>query len=683
MAAVENGNQQQNICSPVTTTSNSSEKGPVVVNNNNGTFNRREVPPGGKSTSTTNNDDIEMDISEEMEEIREAVYDLLSNYPNGVNINHLEKLYNEKYVETKNAPKLPDNWLNQIKLADEFEFKQVGPISIIYQRQKHVPSVDGITKPKSSQNSFDIIVSNKDEVDHELEKKINAITVEDLKKKPSVTTTPPIPKPILKPLTTLSLEGDEVNKLGYATYIDTNGDIAVKFLEKETSVLRLFKEMNTFYIKNVKEYGPLDRKDIILNDYVAFFDRLHKQTFRVQILEEPTEGGDTIKGRLIDHGMITTIKISALRKLADPFKISSILPYTNIIEFSKKHQNIPKGFYNSLITRGEQMNTPVLIRINIENNEFFTKHNLPLKPSNATDDCTVTLPITTPSLIAHSTDLHSEPDRSTGSGRSTPLIGNYKNLFDTCPMKPFDLDKVPNEKFYAKLLVFKDPYNITFRLQSMEPIYNYMQDNLSRQSSSQSSPPPSGELKAGVLLAASMGPNNWQRVILIKQVLPTNHTGGTHQYATWLVFALDLGIQTTVQERNLRQLSPSTIAVDKMLCFRAKLHNIRPVQEAQVSTKGGEVVNKKVWNRDDLKPLKTLLFNINSEISEDGSKNISNSGYTVFSLAPQGPWTTYKKEDAPSLPFVSASISFNGTDLGQYLVEQGLAEWATTPDNKK
>uniref|UniRef100_A0AC35U0K7 HTH OST-type domain-containing protein n=1 Tax=Rhabditophanes sp. KR3021 TaxID=114890 RepID=A0AC35U0K7_9BILA len=671
MSAVENGNYvQENVCSannattPLTTITTT--QGTRLIQNNNEQTNAPSL--------TTTTDDIEIDISEEMEEIRESVYELLSKYPNGVSATHLANLYQERYVQN-DSQKLPHNWLDQIKLADEFEIKQVGPIVMIYQRQKHVPSVDNISKtPKLNNNAYQISVLDKDNSDKDMEKIISNISMDDLKKKPVPAPTTFKQKQEYKSSSnSLSNDLDEQAKLGYATYIASNGDIYFKVIENESNVLKLFNEMNIFYLKNAVEYGQLEQSLIKKDEYYAYFDRLAKQTFRILLLEEIKEGCPSVEGRLIDHGMRKPIPIGTIKKLAHQFKVNLISPYSICVDFNKKHgNNVPKGFYNQLIVRGNPMNTPVLIKINLETKDLFTQENVLLKPSSFGDDKGLTLPLSTPSQIAHSSDVGTESNRSTDSGRSTPSISNFRSIIDSCQIKPFELAKMPTEKFMAKLLVFKDPYNITFRLQTMEPIYNYMQDNLIRHSQSQTSPPPANEIKAGAILAASMGPGNWQRVILIKSIPPAQTSNQVPQNL-WLVFALDLGIQTTCQERNLRALSDSTKAVDKMLCFRAKLHNIRPIQEAKVSTKAGGTITKKVWNRDDLKQLKTMLFTINSPSAEDPKSN-NNSGYSVFNLTPKVDWTTYKKEDAPNLPFVSASITFNGNDLSQYLIDEKLAE---------
>ena len=41
----------------------------------------------------------ELDISEEAEELREFLYDIVSSYPSGIDSNLLENLYKEQYVK--------------------------------------------------------------------------------------------------------------------------------------------------------------------------------------------------------------------------------------------------------------------------------------------------------------------------------------------------------------------------------------------------------------------------------------------------------------------------------------------------------------------------------------------------------------------------------------------------------
>uniref|UniRef100_A0A915DYF9 Ricin B lectin domain-containing protein n=1 Tax=Ditylenchus dipsaci TaxID=166011 RepID=A0A915DYF9_9BILA len=69
---------------------------------------------------------------EEIEEVRELLYNLLKDYPAGVTSTFLEEQYKKKYVETGIASPLPKEWLRYIKLADEFEVKHQASFTMVY-----------------------------------------------------------------------------------------------------------------------------------------------------------------------------------------------------------------------------------------------------------------------------------------------------------------------------------------------------------------------------------------------------------------------------------------------------------------------------------------------------------------------------------------------------------------------
>lgn len=56
-----------------------------------------------------------MDVSEEAEEMRELLYELIKNhFPKGVTATHLAEKYKEEYVACGMGLPLPDNWLQQV-----------------------------------------------------------------------------------------------------------------------------------------------------------------------------------------------------------------------------------------------------------------------------------------------------------------------------------------------------------------------------------------------------------------------------------------------------------------------------------------------------------------------------------------------------------------------------------------
>ncbi|EJW85676.1 hypothetical protein WUBG_03409, partial [Wuchereria bancrofti] len=85
-------------------------------------------------------DNTDLDISDEMEEVRELLYELIkTNFSSGVMVEHLAKIYKESYETRGLGPLLPDNWLDHIRVAEEFEVVNRGPIAMVYTRQRDAP----------------------------------------------------------------------------------------------------------------------------------------------------------------------------------------------------------------------------------------------------------------------------------------------------------------------------------------------------------------------------------------------------------------------------------------------------------------------------------------------------------------------------------------------------------------
>ncbi|MFH4982365.1 hypothetical protein AB6A40_009074 [Gnathostoma spinigerum] len=86
--------------------------------------------------------DEDLDVSEEMEVVRELLYESIKNkFPSGVMADHLAKIYQETCEATGMGPPLPTDWLNHIRVAEEFEVFNRGPIVMVYTRQRDAPAL--------------------------------------------------------------------------------------------------------------------------------------------------------------------------------------------------------------------------------------------------------------------------------------------------------------------------------------------------------------------------------------------------------------------------------------------------------------------------------------------------------------------------------------------------------------
>uniref|UniRef100_A0A183E1L7 Tudor domain-containing protein n=1 Tax=Gongylonema pulchrum TaxID=637853 RepID=A0A183E1L7_9BILA len=104
-----------------------------------------------------------LDISEEMEEIRELLYELIkTNFSSGVMVEHLAKIYKESYETRGLGPPLPSNWLDHVRVAEEFEVVIRGPIvmmkSVLSFEPIVCPSTVSVVVMKCDENSSDIFI---------------------------------------------------------------------------------------------------------------------------------------------------------------------------------------------------------------------------------------------------------------------------------------------------------------------------------------------------------------------------------------------------------------------------------------------------------------------------------------------------------------------------------------------
>ncbi|KAL3089545.1 hypothetical protein niasHS_006929 [Heterodera schachtii] len=80
-------------------------------------------------------------LDDEVEEIRELIYEILKEFPTGITSTFLEQKYMERYVTKGLAKPLPRNWLSLMRSTEEFELKDVSTFTMLYLVQT--------TKPKS------------------------------------------------------------------------------------------------------------------------------------------------------------------------------------------------------------------------------------------------------------------------------------------------------------------------------------------------------------------------------------------------------------------------------------------------------------------------------------------------------------------------------------------------------
>lgn len=71
-------------------------------------------------------------INDEIEEIRELLYDIVKDFPTGITSTFLEEEYKKRFVHDGLAKPLPANWLNLLRHAEEFQVRDVSMYTLLY-----------------------------------------------------------------------------------------------------------------------------------------------------------------------------------------------------------------------------------------------------------------------------------------------------------------------------------------------------------------------------------------------------------------------------------------------------------------------------------------------------------------------------------------------------------------------
>lgn len=85
-----------------------------------------------------------MDLNEQIEELRELLYDIVKKSETGVNSVILAQEYDRQFVQSGISRPMPAAWLRYVKAADEFYVRQEGDqtiISIVQQGQMPIPVI--------------------------------------------------------------------------------------------------------------------------------------------------------------------------------------------------------------------------------------------------------------------------------------------------------------------------------------------------------------------------------------------------------------------------------------------------------------------------------------------------------------------------------------------------------------
>ncbi|KAI6176461.1 hypothetical protein M3Y97_00800600 [Aphelenchoides bicaudatus] len=204
-------------------------------------------------------------------------------------------------------------------------------------------------------------------------------------------------------------------------------------------------------------------------------------------------------------------------------------------------------------------------------------------------------------------------------------------------LKPLGLSSMPTTKSKVHVLSVTDPENIMFRLNSWDPMPDYLYSALAKDFNEANKNASRVLPSDGLICVAKLPNGSWERVKLVK---PSSLKKGFY-----VVYAVDVGIYHLTHEKNLQPISASLQAFKNFLIAKCKLAKIKPAN------------NNKLWSREAQQALSDWL---------------SDAQDTEIEMVPSGAW---KFTDGPTtVPFIEAELFINGENLANKLINLGFAE---------
>lgn len=568
----------------------------------------------------------DMDDSEEMEEIRELLYEMIKkNFPMGVSSTHLAKKYNEEYVEKGIGRALPDDWLQQVTAAEEFEAQTRGPITILFIRLQNTSS---FKRPPINHVNVRLITSGGEPSEEELKQ-------QKLRKEnePLV-----YAKTLSKTSKTLQ-EGTEI----LVVAMESCQNIHIRSAEDDANFNKISKTLDELFSQEAK--GPLDSRvaiyEVVKGGAYALKDS-NGSWFRVVTLDRPHSG--MVECLFIDVGVSDKYPVNALRLLP-----SADHPVMAINAMAKK-VSLGIGESGTIFQKGKLTNQLTMLifnQVDSPSGKTFTPKILKLESMVEKPEGTIVELIGETGLkiseqllgaVANSQRITKAP--SPPKKESSPSMSPFSPVncsFDgDSVIEPMDPTKMPANSFPANALFAAGPNDISLRQLSLDPMPDYMYSKLKEECTLPEAkltedPKPRG-------FYAALMDNRWERVQLLQQ--------SKIDKLAYCVYLIDVGAFHYVRKEMLRKLNAKS-PFKKVLMFKCKLADVQPID--------GET-----WNRESHEAVREFF------------EAACGQPVTVEPI-PNEDWTVWKQYNAPPVPQCTARINCCGKDLGDWLVACGLA----------
>ncbi|CAI4228986.1 unnamed protein product [Auanema sp. JU1783] len=561
--------------------------------------------------------DTEMDTSEEMEEIRELLYEMIQkNFSMGVSSTHLAEKYQEEYVNKGLGRELPTDWLEQVLisfLTEEFEAQTRGPLTILFVRLSNTSS---FKRPPIPLTNVRIISSSS--------KNENPDLIKRRKDK-----YPLVHSETLSTISESLTPRCEVHVVAF----ESTEDFYIRAVKDEKKFCDIKETLADFFSKDENE-NRVQIYEILSGGAYALCDA-GGEWFRIIAEELPRNG--TLKCFFSDVGVKGTFPVRDVRLLPDP---SSTIMQTPALA-----KRVAMGFSSSEVgTETDQIVREIFFENDPSGNLvpvtiLFSSADNSSKIDHQTIDLwTVdSRAIKEEVLNRLSGDANGNTKNSIISRASTVVSPSNVCVFSgDADITPMEISQMPVGIFPANALFAAGPMDISLRQVSLDPMPDYMYNKLAEECllpDSQLTENP----QAGLFYAAKID-GRWERVQCIRP--------SKIDLMAFCVYLIDVGAFHYVRRDSIRKLNGKT-PFRKMLMFKCKLSGIQPV--------GGV----DVWSRETHEAVR--------EFFEAGLGDP-----VLVNPLPNG-WSEWKQLNAPAVPLVEARLSCCGRDLADWLISCGLA----------
>ncbi|KAE9556590.1 hypothetical protein FO519_000284 [Halicephalobus sp. NKZ332] len=470
----------------------------------------------------------ELDISEEAEELREFLYDIVSNYPSGIDSNLLESLYKKQYADTGLGRSLPRDWLRQLQLAGEFEVKNIGGLTTVYTVQKGTTISVPVEQPLSMAETLE--VKSLKEVLPDVE---NVKEIEQVQ----------------EPVTPSNPDANLVEVLS----ADSNWDFCYgRFVDKKPKFEEFIRSVAEFYTKhhNNPDFA-VDSVDV--DQLYAILDTSGNWS-RVMV-KDTSDQSITPSCFFVDYGEIRSCFRRSLKKLDSSFSATNVPGFAECFSTAKlskeKVKTLPhlKESTNSEFPALKKLDFTQL-KIKFDESELLENYRIVSFVDDFGNGQKMEY------LKSLQTDVSPRP---TVQPAPVPTVGLTLICRD-----PGDMSK---KKEVVHIISATDPDNISIQFAAWHPAPAYLSSAMTRDSEN-SQPPPKESIKEGGFFAAKLI-DTWERVQIMR---PSSTTlGGDY----WVVYAVDVGNFHLIHRNQLRSLTESVSNFNKILLAKCRLDGIK------------------------------------------------------------------------------------------------------------